>query len=182
MANRILAAIAVGIGTGVIIIISNMLLAVIGFFGGFAIPFLGIATSLTAWILTAVFLIGGGWLVASYTWSADRKSAIRICVGTGIVAGIISQTVNLLIGFGFSLLFGAIGAAAGYLAGGNNAAGMALLGAIGGLLLGAAISFVQFLLWVTLSILFCAIGGYLYSSKAGKQRTLTVENTFAAEK
>lgn len=177
MANRIIVAFIVGLSTGLIMIISNLLLAVIGFVGGFAIPFFGIATSVTAWVLSAIYLVSAGWLVSNYSWSADRKSAIKICSLTGIIAGVISQTVNLLIGLVFSVFFGALGAFAGYLvSGGKDAITLAILGGIGGLLLGAAVTFVQFFIWVILSVVFCAIGGIIYSSKAGKQRPLSSEN------
>lgn len=168
MKQRYLQAILVGIVVGIILIISHIVFVVTGFAGGFFIPFFGCALGCIEWILVAAFLVGAGWYTANYTW-ATKSDAIVTSALAGLVAGVVNQSIGLLIGLVLVPIAGAIGAIAGYaLAGDYNPFFTAGLAGAAGAALALLVVALQFLFWVAFSIVFAAIGGAMYSAHSKK--------------
>jgi len=162
--------IAAGIGlvAGIALIVTHMLFAVAGIIGGFFIPFFSCALTCVKWMAMAVFLIGVGQFVASYTWSYRKQEAIRVSALSGLIAGVVSQIVSIVAGIVLSVAFGVVGGLIGYLivANGDYPIGGALIGGAAGFGLVLFITLAQFTFWVLLSVIFCAIGGVMYSDSA----------------
>ncbi len=170
MPSRYLQAVMIGIIAGVVLIIAYLIFIVVGFVGGFFIPFLSCALSCVQWLLMAAFLVGTGWYTANYTWATNRGDAIRLTAVTGFVAGAISQSLGLVLGLFLSPVIGIIGAVIGYfVAGDYNPVMVALLAGLAAMTFSLVIAVIQFLFWVILSIIFCALGGAMYSARAIKR-------------
>lgn len=170
MRQRYLQAILIGVVAGVILIISHIIFVATGFAGSFFIPFFGCALGCIEWILVAAFLAGVGWYTANYAWST-KSDAIALSALAGLVAGVVNQSIGLLVGLILIPLAGIIGAIAGYaVAGDYNPLFTAGLAGAAGISLALLIIILQFLFWVVFSVVFSAIGGAMYSAQSRKNK------------
>ena len=171
MLPRYLQAVMIGVIAGVVLVIAYLIFIVIGFAGGFVVPFLSCAIGCIQWLSMAAFLVGVGWFTANYTWATTRGDAIRLAAVTGVVAGAISQSFGLILGLLLSPIIGLIGGVIGYLmAGDYNPVMVALLTGTAALTFALVIVVIQFLFWVALSVISCALGGAMYSAQAVKRQ------------
>ncbi|WP_424357892.1 hypothetical protein [Methanocella sp. MCL-LM] len=168
MRQRYLQAILIGIVAGVILIISHVIFVAAGFTGSFIIPFFGCALGCVEWLLVAAFLAGVGWYTANYTW-ANKSDAITLSALAGLAAGVVNQSIGLLVGLILIPIAGIIGAIAGYaVAGDYNPLFTAGLAGAAGIALALLVILLQFLFWVVFSVVFSAIGGAIYSAQTRK--------------
>ena len=169
MSSRYLKAVLIGILAGVVLLIAYLIFLVLGFVGGFFVPFLSCAVGCVQWLAMAAFLVGVGWYTANYTWAVQKGDAISVSALAGVVAGILSQSIGLIIGLVLSPIVGIIGAILGYaLAGGNHPWIYALILGTGGIMLVLAITAIQFLFWVAIGTVFCMLGGAMYATQSKK--------------
>lgn len=161
-------AVTIGIIAGVALIISHLIFVIVGFVGSFLIPFFGCALGCLEWLFVAAFLIGVGWYAANATWATGNE-AVKTGAMAGAVAGAVSQSIGLIIGLAITPIIGIIGAIVGYaVAGDYNPVILAGLAGAGAIALSLFIVLLQFFFWVAFSIVFCALGGVMYSAPQKK--------------